>query len=310
MDSHFWITDPSDQQIHVRVWQPQDDMKARGVVQIVHGMAEHIERYAALASYLNLHGYWVYGHDHRGHGKTSGSIEKLGDFGDDDGWRRLVENTYDVTSEIRRRHPELKIHMFAHSMGSYVARCFITQFSRNIDGLILTGIGFQNPIVIDAGKQIGKLCGRIFGEGSDAPFMDRLAFHSYNRKVRNPHTPFDWLCSDAEQVETYIRDPYCGWIGSHRFYVDLARLIRFSARRDKADGIRKDLPIAIFSGLEDPVGDYGKSAGRLYGFLKDAGIVHLTYRVYPAMRHELQNEVKRTKFFEDVLNKLHTFEEL
>lgn len=302
--THFWINDPNGQSLYVKVWAPEPSVQIKGVIQILHGMAEHIERYEAFAQFLNAAGFYVYGHDHRGHGKTAGVESNLGDFGMVDGWRRVVENVYDVNAAIRNRHPNLPILLLGHSMGSFIARCYITQFSKTVDGVILTGIGHQSSWYVKGGKIAGQVASRLYGEVRNGEVMDRLIFGRFNQKIHHAKTAFDWLSSDEEQVERYIQDPYCGHVGTLRFYNDLSNLVLFAARKDKARGIRNDLPIAIYSGIEDPVGDYGKAAGRLYQFLKGCGVNHVTYHVYPYMRHELLNEKQRGRVYTDVLSKI------
>src|SRR5438477_4014002 len=92
----------------------------RGIVQIAHGLGEHIGRYAALIEYLVKAGLVVYGNDHRGHGRTAPSPKHFGDFGPG-GFDLLVEDMAQLSRTAKSEHPECAFILLGHSMGSYDA---------------------------------------------------------------------------------------------------------------------------------------------------------------------------------------------
>ena len=85
--------------IYVRQWSPEGE--PRGIVQIEHGIAEHIERYDDFARFLADNGFIVVGDDHLGHGKSIDNGGEQGFFAESDGWDYVVwdiDRLHDIMS--------------------------------------------------------------------------------------------------------------------------------------------------------------------------------------------------------------------
>src|SRR5438128_11279424 len=90
----------------------------RGVVQIAHGLGEHMGRYAELAETLVEGEFVVYGNDHRGHGLTAKPSGSFGEFGPG-GFDQLVEDMVSLRVVAKDEHPGKPYILLAHSMGSF-----------------------------------------------------------------------------------------------------------------------------------------------------------------------------------------------
>ncbi|MDZ7796374.1 MAG: alpha/beta fold hydrolase [Candidatus Marinimicrobia bacterium] len=178
-------------------WLP--DEKPLAAVQIAHGMAEHAARYEEFAAYLCKNGIAVYANDHRGHGKTAGSLDKLGYFADESGWIKVVTDMRRLTKIIRKDYPEAPVFLFGHSMGSFLARTYITLYD-DIHGVILSGTGTQDPLSITAGRALAVFHRLLYGGKKPSEFFDKLSFGSFNKAFEN-EGELAWLSRDKEKVK-------------------------------------------------------------------------------------------------------------
>lgn len=284
--------------IFIRVWDNICD--ARGVIQIFHGMAEHSERYDEFARYLNEQGYVVYADDHRGHGKTELSKEELGYLGED-GFNKVVEDEKIITNFIKEQYKDIPIYIFAHSFGSFIGQEYITRYSENINGIILSGSAMQIGLDVKLGAVLAKIQRRFVDEKREAKLIDKLSFGAFNRKVENPMNKFAWLTRDTDEVDKYIKDENCGFISSINFYYNLFNGLNGLYRNDKIKNIRKDLPILLLSGDMDPVGKYGKSVKNLYNQYISLAIKNVSIKLYEGARHELLKETNKDEVYEYVV---------
>jgi alpha-beta hydrolase superfamily lysophospholipase len=247
----------------------------RGVVQIAHGMGEHIGRYRETIEALTSAGLAVYGNDHRGHGRSAFPTGNLGDFGAG-GFDLLVEDMVRLSHIIREEHPHAPLFLLGHSMGSFAAQQFVLDRSHEIDGLILSGSGVLDGLV------------RVVRLGASR--LDVL-----NDDFDPARTPFDWLSRDDAIVDAFIGDPRC--------FPELkpAALASFLAAAPMLSDplylqrIREDLPIYVFSGSEDPVGQELVGVQALIERYHEAGINNIAHDFYPGGRHEMLNEVNRAE---------------
>ncbi len=273
-----------------------DEQQPRAALQLVHGMAEYIDRYDAFARFMVQLGYTVYGHDHLGHGRTAESPAEHGYFACKDGYKLLVEDTHGMTQIVRTENPGIPNLLLGHSMGSMVVRLYADSYSDEIDGLIIMGTSGSNPAA-GAGLLLGRLTGLLRGKAHPSPMIDRIGFGAFSRRIEGARTPLDWLSTDSAQVDKYIADEKCGFPFTAAGYVDLFSLLRAVSRPAWGDGIRKDLPVLVISGGDDPVGDYGKGVRAVYDQLAQKGITDLELEIYPSMRHEILNEKDKGTVF-------------
>lgn len=275
---------------------------AKAVVQISHGMAEHIGRYDSFARYLTDQGIEVYGHSHRGHGKTAKLPEDLGYLAPDRGWDLLVDDLVEVTHMIREEMPNIPLILMGHSMGSFAARNALRRQAQLYHGAIIVGSGWQSPISIRMGKCVSKLVKTVSGERTRSKLMDTLLFNNYNEGVQDSRTPFDWLSRDNEMVKTYIDDPYCGFLCTSSFYNDLLTGVSRVMKTRGLEHIPREMPILITSGDMDPVGQNGKGVKKLVEVYKNSGLTNVEMKLYPEGRHEILNEMNRMVVYEDITN--------
>lgn len=298
---NFTFTNKDNISINAYKWIPKDSDNIKGVVQIAHGMNEHILRYDYFAKELNRHGYLVYGHDHRGHGKTAANIDELGYISDNDGFIDMVEDMRLMTDIIREDNPDTDIILFGHSMGSFLSQRYVQIYGDLIDGLILSGSNGRPVPVLGLGIILSKLAMKIKGRRAKIEFFDDLTFYGYNKRIKPLRTKFDWLSRDIDVVDKYIEDPYCGNLFTVSFFHDLYLGLRRIHINDNMEGTPKNLPIYILAGEDDPVGYYGKGIVNLYNIYKDLGILNLSYKLYESGRHEMLNEINKDEVIGDVI---------
>lgn len=279
--------------LYYRLWIPQG-RQVKAVVHLLHGMAEHSQRYDRFASFLNENDIAVYAQDHRGHGLTATKGEEtLGWFAQKDGWQRIAEDTYELSNMIISDFPKMALFLMGHSMGSFLARTVMVQHPDLYDGVVIMGSGCSMGVLGKIGKKIAQSHVRKHGSQYVDQLMDKMSFGTYNKKINNPTTPFDWLSRDASEVKKYIDDPLCGFVCTSKFYEDMLDGIEFANRTDHANKLPKDLPLLVISGSMDPVGKYGKGILKVYELYKDAGIADVSFHLVKEARHELLNETDR-----------------
>lgn len=288
-----------EQEIFAYNWRPENEVK--GIVQIAHGMAEASYRYKKFAKELVDEDYIVYANDHRGHGNTAASIEEVGYIGSD-GFNRMVKDMKEFTDFIRDKEGEdLPLFLFGHSMGSFLSQRYISLYGNSIQGVILSGTsGNQGPI-INIGIRIAEKEVAKEGPKAKSPRLNDLSFGNYNKKFEPTRTDFDWLSRDEKEVDKYIEDPYCGGIFTTSFYYDFFRGLKENFKRNNLEKIPKNLPIYIFAGDKDPVGNMGKGVLKLVRTYKKLGIKDLEYKLYKDGRHEMLNEINRDEVIENVI---------
>ena len=129
-----WMQMDDGTQLFVRRWQPASG-SPRAVLNIVHGMAEHSQRYGRLAGRLNAEGIEVWAADQRGHGETgtnkqndAGKGGLLGHSADGDGFSRVTQDIDTINRAIMKKYPGLPIFLLGHSWGSFIAQNYIENF--------------------------------------------------------------------------------------------------------------------------------------------------------------------------------------
>ena len=281
------------------------DSKPRAVVQIAHGIAEHIDRYRPFMEFLAGNGFVVAGNDHLGHGKSIRVPEEQGFFAEKDGWWRVVDDMDKLHDIMSNEYPELPYVLFGHSMGSFLTRTYLIKHPDKYDGVILSGTGHQSPALVLGGNAAATVMAKLNGAMGDGAKLDSLAFGTYLSKIENPRTKFDWLSRDAEQVDKYIADPLCGFVGKIGLYRDMMQGIKFITDKKNIAQMNKEKTVYFMSGDGDPVGDYGKGVERAYKAFCDAGLHDVFMRLYPGGRHEMLNETNKEQVYQDILSWLN-----
>ena len=286
-------------QLYCNHWMAEGQTKA--VVQIVHGMVEHIQRYDSFARFLIEHQIAVIGHDHLGHGYSVKEPDDFGYFSDKDGSNVVIRDMYQVTRYARKRYPGIPIILLGHSMGSFFTRKYMTVFGNRINGVILLGTGYHGFVEAAAGRTLADVIGKIKGRHYRSQLLYKLMLGSMNRRIETVRTPYDWLSRDTKIVDQYEKDERCQFQFSSGACSDFFQILAELAWKKYFQRIPKLLPILLASGKEDPVGNYGKGVEKVYKQFSDLGIRDLEIKLYDDMRHELLNEIGKEEVYEDIL---------
>lgn len=303
-EQHFYLPATDGKRTFVVQWLPDTSRPIKGIVQISHGMAEHCLRYQPLADYLTRRGYAVYASDHRGHGHSVGSGDSKGHYADQDGWNKVVDDLYRVNCEIRQLHPEVPVTLFAHSMGSFVARSYVFRHADSIKGLVISATGIRYGLIARIGRAIARWDARRIGPRSPSKLMAKLSFGSFNLRFLPARTAFDWLSRDVAQVDKYLGDPLCGFDCSAQLWVDLfGGIIEFETlEKQSAHLLPKGLPILGVAGTHDPTSMGGLGIKQLMKQYQRGGLTDVQFKLYDKGRHELTNETNRQQVFDDLGN--------
>ena len=272
----------------------------RAVVQLVHGMAEHMARYDRLAQALNAAGYAVVGHDHLGHGPLA-KKEELGYFAPKDGWDHVIEDVHGVTRWAKERFPGVGVALLGHSMGSFAAREYLLRYGGELSACVLSGTGWHPAAVTAAGRAMAALCGVLGGWQKPAAPVNRMGFGSYNKAFAPARTPFDWLSRDEKEVDKYIADPLCGFVFTARGFYDMFGGLAALGRLGRLEQMPKDLPVYFMSGDQDPVGGNGAGVNTVAEQFRAAGMRDVTVKLYAQGRHEMFNETNRDEVTEELI---------
>ena len=263
----------------------------KGTVLILHGMAEHHARYHEFTAFLNHCGYDVFLYDHRGHG-TDKKLEELGIFSEKDGDIKVTTDAIHLIHFIRKNCRSKKIFLFAHSMGSLIARNVI-QHEDSISGLILSGTAHLAPAAITAGQFISTAIRSVKGHDYVSQFMHKLIFPPKAFDSVCERTKFDWLTRNQNIVGQYMHDGFCGYMCSVGLYNDVIKIMKNITMPHLVRRTRKDLPIYIISGKNDPVGNFGNDIYHCVSMFQKLGFTAVECTLYAESRHELLNELNQ-----------------
>lgn len=274
-------------------------LRPRGVVQLVHGMSEHIGRYDHFARYLAAQGYLVCGHDHVGHGQTAGSQENLGNIDPESGAGHMIDDAQQLRIlMLQQVSPQVPYFMFGHSMGSLVLRSYLPRYGRGLSGAVICGTAQENPLVARAGNAAARAIAKVRGADYKSKLLHSLADGSYGRQIKNARTPHDWLSTDPAVVDDFRAAPDLGFMFSAGGYATLTKLAYLAAAPETLKDTPHYVPLLYVAGEEDPVGRCGKGVREAAEAMEKAGAQDLTLRLFPTMRHEILNEVGKEEVYE------------
>ncbi len=272
--------------------------KAKAVIQFIHGMEEHQERYEPFIEVLNKNGFSVVSSNLRGHGKNA---RVLGHFSDDKGYSKLIEDQKLITNYIEKHFKNQSIYLFAHSLGTIITRVLLKSYSHHYDKVVLSG--YPNYQV---GAYVGIVASNIIkfirGPRYKSKLLSHLTVGRFNKKIKNPKTPFDWLCTNEKVIDDYIKDSYCGFSFTCAAYNDLYHLTIQMHKVNDYKNINKNIKLLLVRGLNDPCVGGLKGAEDSHSILKKAGFQNIQSIDYPNMRHEILNEEKCEDVYYDLLH--------
>lgn len=293
--------------IHACIWWPQGLPERKGlpapraVVQLVHGMSEHVRRYDEFARFLCGHGYVVCGDDHIGHGRSAdvshhgclpakGGADALVE--DEDAMRRLID------ARVAAGTPHV---MFGHSMGSYITRVYLGRHGTGLAAAVICGTGTVPVATSCAGNLLARGIASVRGEDHKSRLLDAMGAGAFSKAAPGP-TGLEWLSHNEDNVAAYRADPECGAMFSAGGYATLTALTREACSPTSASRIPHGLPLLYIAGDGDPVGNMGRGVQAAAKLAQDAGVTDVTCVIYEGMRHEILNERNRKAVFADVLS--------
>lgn len=283
--------------LKAREYRPENYQK---VVLIVHGMCEHQLRYSDFATYLAKHGFLVYTYDHRGHGGSIGEGGTLGYFAKKQGAQALITDLDTVVDFIKDNNKELEIYLFAHSMGSIIARCFLQTGSQKVAKVILSGAPNYQGLA-PFGLFLANVVSLFEGEKKRSKFLTKLSLGNFNKAVANPTSPNDWISYNQSNIDKYNNDPLCGFTFTNNGYKALFKLLIRMHKVNAYLDVKETLPICFMAGADDPCTGGTKGLINSEKTLKTAGFKNILKEEFAGMRHEILNEIDRKNIFEEVL---------
>lgn len=269
----------------------------QGIFHLVHGMTEYIGRYDELLALIASAGFIACGFDNLGHGKTAREDE-LGFIAEKDGYKHLIDDVLVFGNAVKEDYPELPYYLMGHSMGSFIVRLAAEKYKNDIDRLIICGTGGPNPAA-GIGLALIDILTLFKGKHAYSAFIENMAFGSYNKRFEGGGK-YEWLTKDEEIKAAYAKDPLCTFRFTLSALKDLIKLNSLCNRNAWFKNMRKNMPIMLISGEDDPVGNYGKGVTAVYKKLKANGC-DVTIHLYENCRHEIHNDTCREQSAQDIL---------
>ncbi len=279
-------------------WTPKGNPEA--VLVIVHGMSEHMMRYNEMAEYLASKGIVVAGIDLLGHGKSVSSKDELGYFCERDAATVAVRDVHRLKKTVQAKYPGVPVFLLGHSMGSFIARCYIERYGTGIQGVLLLGSNDQNRTEAALGKCVIKLVALFHGWHYRSPFVTKLILGHCLDRIDHPESPNEWIVKRKEVLEIYEKDPLSGFIFTLNGYLTLLVFICRAGDPKELAHIPSELPMLIMSGSEDPVGKWGEGVKKLEQLYQRTGLKDIKMILVEGDRHELHNEEDRYETFDRI----------
>lgn len=300
MKKHEFYYDSADKKTKIRAieWAPEGDVI--GIVQVVHGVTEHILRYEKLAEFLCDKGFVVVGNDLIGHGKSISKKSKPMYFGPEGSWSWLEADLDKCRELTKKRHPNVPYCMIGSSLGSFLIRTFIINYPEKIDMAILVGTGQTPAFQISLGKFVANSEAKKYGEDVPTKKISELTFETYNKIFAPNRTRYDWLAASEKSVDEYVNDPLRGGDMSSGVFREMLSGMKYSGNINNIKKMKKDMPVLFLSGENDPVGDCGKGVKKACNILEKAGLKDVEMKLYPNLRHDILHEEEAENIFKDI----------
>lgn len=302
---YTFMSADKESEIHCHKWLPEGEPVA--VLQLVHGMVEYIERYDEFARFLCEKGYAVAGHDHIGHGDSVKSPEQWGIMKGEHPSDIMVEDIYTHYTMIEEQHGNIPHFILGHSMGSYMTRKFLSVKAEKLErlsGAVIMGTGTEADGAISAGLAVIGILSAIKGKNYRSTFVQGMTYGGPYKKYDCYGKDYanSWLSKNVENVEKYYHDPKCTFLFSLNGYKGLVESTKYDNNMENIKKMRKDMPLLVVSGADDPVGNMGEGVKAAAEKFKAAGITDVTLKLYENDRHEILNELDRETVFADLYN--------
>lgn len=285
--------------LHAVKWLPETEPPVC-ILQIIHGMVEHIGRYEEFAQAMAQKGILVVGDDHLGHGLSVKPGEPMGYFCKENADTVLVRDEHRLKKIMQEKYPGVPYVILGHSMGSFILRNYLMRYGSGIDGAIIMGTGMQPKPKLMLGWLLTTVTGILRGPKHVCRLFDRLSFGAYNKKFNVPGDSGSWVSANPENVKAFRADPMCSFVFTANGFQTLMRLLWNLHDTEELKKMPKNLPILFVSGQDDPVGDYGRSVEEVFRSFEEIGMEQVQLKLYPNDRHEILNEADREDVYGDI----------
>ncbi len=286
-------------QIHAVEWKPETEIK--GVIQIAHGVTEYILRYENFAEFFTQKGFVVVGNDHLGHGQSIAPNGKPMYFGPNGSWNFVVKDIDTCKQMTKKKYPNVPYMILGFSLGSFLVRTYLIDYAQEpLDGAIIMGTGYIPNFKIAIAKMMANKEAKKVGEENTSPVIKSLTFETYNKLFKPNRTAFDWLCSNEEALDEYIKDPLRGENYSAGLFREMLTGMQYTAELKNIQKMNKKMPIFLLSGDKDPVGEFGKGVIKTHEIFKKAGIEDVEIKLYPNLRHDILHEKCKDTIYNDI----------
>jgi alpha-beta hydrolase superfamily lysophospholipase len=225
--------------LYVCKWLPERG-NVRAVLQLSHGIVEHIGRYDEFARFVADGGFVVVGNSHLGHGRSAASERDKGFFAEKRGWDTAVADMHKLYETTHAEYPNLPYFLFGHSMGSMMARTSLINYQEALAGCIISGTGQQSRALLEFGLAVTGAEKLLFGPRIRSKRLQKLGFGSNNKRISDCRTPYDWLSRDPAIVDKYIGDDDSGYIPTAGLFFDMLWGIRFIGIKKNIAKMRKE----------------------------------------------------------------------
>lgn len=293
----FLKSDVDGNRLHVLLLAPEKKPKA--VIQICHGMSEHKERYLSFMEYLVDCGYAAVIHDHRGHGKSIEREDDLGYFYDTTG-EAIVEDAHQITKWAKEQFPDQELHLFGHSMGSLIVRCYLKKYDWELTTLTVCGSPSRNAFAKPAAVMAQIAC-RISGDRKKGMLFQKLAFGMFQKSLQADESENGWISYDRENVRKYDEEPLDGFIFTNNGFLNLFHLMDETYNKKGWGKKNLELPVLFLAGQDDPCIVSQKQFWNAISFLKEIGYTNTTGKLYEGCRHEILNEECSGRIYKELI---------
>ena len=284
--------------VHMVTWEP--DSEVLGIVQINHGVSEHIDRYDDFAKFLNSKGILVVGIDYIGHGLSTNNGQKQMYFGPNGSYKVVVADIHYALTQTKNIYPDVPYTMLGFSLGSFITRTYMIDYPGIVDGAILVGTGDITKLKYKLANMVLNKETKKYGDNIATEKVRKLSFDTYNNKFKPNRTTHDWLCKSEGAVDLFLADPLRGQNMTIGLFRELISSMFYSCQVDNVNKMNKTKPLYLLSGGDDYVGDKGKGVKKSVELFKACGINDVDMKIYPTLRHAILHENENEPIYNDI----------
>lgn len=285
--------------IHAVIWEPNGNIK--GIVQIIHGMNEHITMYQKFAEILNKNGYIVCGIDLLGHGDSIIDKEHLGYFAIKDSKNILIEDNHELYNQIIKKYNNFPYFVLGYSLGSIITRNYIEKYSNELNGVLLLSSPYHSNLKMCIAKiQTSLIAFYHHGWFYRSNYLYRKTTGDNNKYFPN-ELPGSWLTKDKNQLKMWSKDEKNRFKFTCNAYYTMFELLKNKELKQ----INHNIPIILLCGKNDPCTDFGNDIIKLKNMYIKNQIKNIKYKTYNNLRHSILNDNESSIVINDIITFLN-----